>query len=102
MCPKCRKGTLSPVTLGSSNWTCNVCGYTEYHSNRASVDTSSSRSRMNSAVSGFNDAVDELHRANRAMDSISSSSRSGEKSGKGGWGIVVVVAIIVFILLSNG
>lgn len=102
MCPKCRKGTLSPVTLGSSNWTCNVCGYTEYHSNHASIDTSSSRQRMNSAVSGFNDAVDELHRVNRVERSESQSSQSREKSGKGGWGIIVVVAIIVFILLSNG
>lgn len=106
MCPKCKTGSLSPATLGSSNWRCNVCGYTEYRPS-PSVDTSASRQRMNSAVSGFNGASNDFHRAMRAQNAAmreyknARKAQNQEKGGKGGWLVVVIAAIIVFWLLNN-
>lgn len=106
MCPKCKTGSLSPATLGSSNWRCNVCGYTEYRPS-PSVDTSSSHQRMNSAMSGFNSAANDARRARRSMNEAgreldrARKAQKQEKGGKGGWLVVVIVAIIVFWLLSN-
>lgn len=106
MCPKCKTGSLSPTTLGSSNWRCNVCGYTEYRPS-PSVNTSSSRQNMNSAMSGFNSASNDAHRAVRNMKEAgreldrARKAQKQEKGGKGGWLVVVIAAIIVFWLLSN-
>lgn len=105
MCPKCKSGSLSPSSLGSSNYRCNVCGYTEF---RPSPSVDSSSSRMSSAMNGFNNATDNLRRAGRAQDDAMQNYRDArksqkqEKSGKGGWLVVVVVAIIVFFLLNGG
>ncbi|MDE7361288.1 MAG: hypothetical protein K2N38_05085 [Oscillospiraceae bacterium] len=106
MCPKCKTGSLSPATLGSSNWRCNVCGYTEYRPS-PSVDTSSSRQSMNSAMSRFNSASNDVGRALRSQKAAmreyenARKAQKQEKGGKGGWLVVVIVAIIVFWLLSN-
>lgn len=108
MCPKCKTGSLSPATLGSSNWRCNVCGYTEYRPS-PSVDTSASRQRMNSAMSGFNNAANDAHRAVRNMkaagreaDRARQAQKQEKSDSKGGWLVVVIVAIIVYFLLSGG
>lgn len=106
MCPKCKTGSLSPATLGSSNWRCNVCGYTEYRPS-PSVNTSSSRQSMNSAMSGFNSASNDVNRALRNMNEAgreldrARKAQKQEKGGKGSWLVVVIVAIIMFWLLSN-
>lgn len=106
MCPKCKTGSLSPATLGSSNWRCNVCGYTEYRPS-PSVDTSSSRQRMNSAMSGFNSAANDARRARRSMNEAgreldrARKAQKQEKGGKGGWLVIVIAAIVVYFLLNG-
>lgn len=108
MCPKCKVGTLSPISLMSSQWICNYCGYTEYHSTHASIGTSASQSvndamnRFNDSNSRFNDTLDEIRRDRRELNAARRSNKASQKKDKsGGWIGIIIVAIIVYILLNG-
>lgn len=104
MCPKCKTGSLSRVSINSTNWRCNFCGYTEY---RPSSGVDMSSASVNSAYSSFNSAADDVEDALRRRKAASREydrirkERKQEKDGKGGWLTVVIVVIVVYILLNN-
>lgn len=94
-CPKCKTGTLRPITTNSSNWVCGVCGHSEYRSNSAS---SAVHSTIRTNRANMNNAVSDFHSTSR-----SGSGGKPAGSSKSSWkGTLLVIIIILLILYFNG
>lgn len=89
-CPKCKAGTLRPITFNSSNWVCGACGYSQFRPSTASSSVhntiKSNRDNVNNAMHNFNDSINS-----------GSGSSSGSDSG-GFFGKLVVTALILWVL----